>query len=135
MTRKLKSTEIKTTRDQLLKNNNFKCGLCGLPVLDNEAVHLDHDHKQGHVRDAIHARCNTTLGKLENHFVRAGFKTEEQKRESLMNVWAYIKLHETNQTNLIHSSHLTENERKAKAAKRRKAKAKAKAKENSKKET
>ena len=133
MTRKLKSTEIKTTRDQLLKNNNFKCGLCGLPVLDNEAVHLDHDHKQGHVRDAIHGRCNTTLGKLENHFIRAGFKTEEQKREFLMNVWAYIKLHETDQTNLIHPSHKTPEERKALAAKRRKAKAKAK--ENSNKET
>lgn len=121
MTRKLKTTEIKATRDQFLKNNSFKCGLCGLPVLDTETVHLDHDHKTGVVRDAIHSRCNTTLGKLENHFVRAGFKTEEQKREFLMNVWSYIKLHETDQTKLIHPTHLTPEERKAKA-KRRKAK-------------
>lgn len=118
--RKLKVSEIKTVREQLLKKNNFKCGLCGLPISEDDAVHLDHEHKNGHIRDAIHARCNTTLGKIENHLVRAGFKTDEEKSSFLMNVWRYIKLHETDQSGLRHPSHRTPEEKRELAKKRRK---------------
>lgn len=128
---KLKTTQVKPYRDQAVINQEHKCGLCKLPITEDERVHLDHCHKNGWVRGALHARCNTMLSKVENNAKRMGFRTDDELKAFLEGVYDYLKYHEQDRTQVLHPTHLTPEERqqrnKARAkAKRAKAKAEAK---------
>ena len=123
---KLKTTEVKSTRKRLLFEQVGLCALCREPLSEDKAV-LDHDHKQGHVRAAIHRDCNIMLGKVENAAVRTGMGYDRMVK-FLQGASAYVIDHAENLTGLIHPSHFTAEEkierRKAKA-KRKRAKEKA----------
>ena len=130
MTRKLKSTEIKTLRLELLKKQNHICPLCNQVIPEDDAA-LDHNHENGMVRGVLHLGCNGAEGRILKAFVRSGASKRTDIKDFLTNLLEYYRIHEQDPSGLLHNTHLTPDERKAKAAKRRKAKAKA----NSKKET
>lgn len=67
---KLKTTEVKTFRQQQWQKQGQCCALCGDTVIEQEAV-LDHDHKTGLLRGVLHRGCNSLLGKIENNMPRS----------------------------------------------------------------
>lgn len=113
---KLKGKDIKTTRASLLEKQGFKCTLCQRDCTEDQAV-LDHDHKGGHIRSVLHRACNAAEGKIMNSMRRFGI---QNPIEFLENMIKYQQVHATNQTNLIHPTFLTPEEKKEKLAKRRK---------------
>ncbi|MFB5177692.1 endonuclease domain-containing protein [Vibrio alginolyticus] len=50
--RVLKAKELNEYRNELLKKQDYKCALCGLPLSEEDAV-CDHDHSTDHCRGAI----------------------------------------------------------------------------------
>lgn len=75
----LKSKDLKTLRNKILKENNYTCPILKTPLSENKAV-LDHIHKdkktdditefKGVVRNTIHSNANVILGKVENAYKR-----------------------------------------------------------------
>jgi hypothetical protein len=113
---KIKGKDVKVVRTSLLEKQGFKCTLCGQLCSEEQAV-LDHDHKGGHIRSVLHRACNAAEGKIMNSMRRFGIQNPIQ---FLQNMIEYQRTHETNQTNLIHPTFLTPEEKKEKLAKRRK---------------
>ena len=113
--RKLKPSEVKDYREQLLAIQNHMCLLCDEIIEDGKAV-LDHDHKTGHIRGVLHRGCNAMEGVLVNNMAR-----------NLM-TWARLELlferirwYQEQQQPVIHPTHRTPEQRRAGAKKRAKA--------------
>lgn len=122
--RKLKTTEVAATREELRASQGCLCGLCKLSVSASEAV-LDHDHGTGAVRGVLHRSCNALLGKVENGIGRFGVRNVGAFGAGL---GPYLTKHKTNMTGLLHPSHKTPDEKRlARNAKARKARAAKKA--------
>lgn len=106
----------------LLKQQGYKCPLCGgsLRATSNKDAVLDHDHKHGHVRDALCRNCNGIEGRVFSLARRA--KHELTELEWIENLVAYLTRHQTAQHGLVHHTHKTADElrlaRNAKARKR-----------------
>ena len=100
MMNKLKTTEIKSYREQQLSLQNSCCDLCGEIVL-GDAV-LDHDHKTGLVRKVLHRGCNSLLGKIENNMARS------QMNIFRLRTWAtnLVDYIQTTHTDIVHPTHL-----------------------------
>lgn len=66
--KRLKPREIPDYKRKLLKEQNGKCGLCGidLSTVESRDICLDHDHKTGHVRAVLCRNCNGIEGKIYN---------------------------------------------------------------------
>jgi len=118
---KLKTKDIASTRRSLLERQQFKCAVCGYECLEEQAV-LDHDHKDGHVREALHRGCNAVEGKIVNAMRRYAIKDTRAFLEGLVK---YHEKHATNRSGLIHPTHKTPEEKvarvKARAKKKREA--------------
>ena len=74
--RKLKQSEVKAYREEMLKKQNGKCAFCGE---DCEKPCLDHAHLppwKHKVRGVVCNWCNIAIGKLENARVRTGTSWE-----------------------------------------------------------
>lgn len=122
--RKLKTTEVASTRAALLEQQGGKCALCGLTCTDSEAV-LDHDHATGLIRAVLHRGCNAMLGKVENNHKRYGIK---HLGAFLNGANRYMQFHAFDRTGLLHPTHKTpEEKRLARNAKARKTRATKKA--------
>lgn len=67
---RLKSTQVKAHRDELLAAQAGRCALCGEPVSPKNPPVLDHDHKTGLCRAVLHRGCNAALGHVENNRAR-----------------------------------------------------------------
>ncbi len=65
---KMKYTDVKPLREQLLLEQDNKCRLCN-QLIHDDAV-LDHCHSTGLVRGVLHRGCNMFLGKIENNLKR-----------------------------------------------------------------
>jgi hypothetical protein len=63
---KLKHTEIKQVRLEQIQAQNNQCAFCKQHFLPDDRIHLDHCHASGFVRGAVHANCNSAIGKFEN---------------------------------------------------------------------
>jgi len=87
--RKLKQSEIKAYREEMLEEQNGKCAFCGE---DCEKPCLDHAHLppwKDKVRGVICNWCNIAIGKLENARVRTG-TSWEMFEKSFPDVHHYI---------------------------------------------
>lgn len=69
----------KSQYDLMFESQMGLCDLCELPLgID---VHIDHCHKQGHVRALLHRKCNTGLHYLEDDkFVAQAFRYIERHK-------------------------------------------------------
>lgn len=105
--KKLKTTEVSSTRTSLLASQAGRCDLCKLECKEPEAV-LDHDHSTGIIRSTLHRSCNALLGKIENNFRRYGIRN---LAAFLHGVPGYLQRHETDRTGLLHPTHKTDEEK------------------------
>jgi hypothetical protein len=116
---RLRASQLAVTREQLLSRQGGVCALCRTHCTSRQAV-LDHDHKTGAIRAALHRGCNALLGKAENNHARCGVPDVLAWADG---IGAYMRAHLTNQTGMLHPSHRTPEEkrirRNAAARKRR----------------
>ena len=97
----MKSTEVKETRERLLKDQDYICPLCQTKIKPEDAA-LDHDHKTGHIRGVLHKRCNSAEGALKSKFIRSGTGLYTTFEEYLLNLAHYlVKDHHL----LLHPTH------------------------------
>jgi DNA-directed RNA polymerase subunit RPC12/RpoP len=52
--------------DEKLKQQEYKCAICGTSDSGPMAFHADHDHKTGQKRGVLCHKCNTGLGLLKD---------------------------------------------------------------------
>jgi len=95
----LKSSDIKTLRESLLKEQDNICPLCGEFIPPEEAV-LDHNHETGHIRQVLHARCNSYEGMILHKFKRSGVHKLTDIITFLLNLVKYWEQDYSN--NLLH---------------------------------
>jgi hypothetical protein len=136
--RKLKRSEIAQAREILVKQQGFKCALCGVDFREQTVKNrkrvskytpvLDHCHNHGHVRAVLCKNCNGKEGEIFNRATSC--KRDGTALDWLRKLVEYWAKHETPQTVYIHPEHKSEDdkrlERNAKE-RRRRAAAKAKA--------
>lgn len=108
---KLTNSQLKDVKGVRWVANGCRCELCQLPVRNDPNLVVDHDHKHGWVRGAIHRRCNSLLGKLENNAARFGFADMTQLWAFLEGVGKYMRRNETCHTGMIHPLHKTADEK------------------------
>lgn len=123
--RKLRTVELKSLRAELLEAQDYKCALCDINLFDNPSnACVDHCHKSGFVRDVLCRNCNRGEGKVKT--LATMCKRDGSKLQWLMRLVSYWHKHLTPQTDLLHPTHKTEEEkrirRNKKARERRKAK-------------
>jgi Autographiviridae endonuclease VII len=111
---RLKTTEVKPTRDGMYLAQAGRCAICKFHIVRGEDV-LDHDHATGAVRAVLHRSCNALLGKVENNYRRHGVKN--------LAAWAhgvpdYLQHHAVNRTGLLHPTHKTDEEKRLRRNKR-----------------
>lgn len=70
---KLKQKDIPVVKQEILKEQGYKCLLCHYDLRRTESrnICLDHDHKSGFIRGVLCRNCNGVLGKIENLATRA----------------------------------------------------------------
>lgn len=107
MTR-LTATQVKPVKLRLLAEQGGVCAICKLPCLPPDSAVLDHDHRTGAVRAALHRGCNSLLGKLENNAPRYGVRDIGTFTNG---VAAYLRAHMTNITGYLHPTYRTEEEK------------------------
>lgn len=105
--RKLKTTEVKKVREEMLRRQGGVCALTRYPLDQKDAV-LDHDHKTGHVRGVLHRGVNSLLGKLENNHARYGVSLPQVLAMG-RGLEAYLKA--DYDTMPLHPTHKTEDEK------------------------
>ena len=95
--KKLKYTEIKTIREDLIKKQNQICALCEEQL---DAPVLDHHHGTGEVRAVLCRGCNSLEGKISNNLPRSKM-TKSKLHNFLKNYESYVNT----TTGLIHPTH------------------------------
>ena len=101
--RKLKTTEVKKVREELLRLQGGVCALTRYPLAPKDAV-LDHDHKTGLTRAVLHRGVNALLGKLENNHARYGVSLPQMLAMGrgleayLKEDYSHMPLHPTHKT-------------------------------------
>lgn len=111
--RRLTTSELKVIRQQFLIAQNSRCAICQGPITTRQGQDpvLDHDHKTGAVRAVLHRSCNALLGKVENNSARFGVR---DLMAFCQGTAKYLMRHQTNITGMLHSTHLTEDEKRIK---------------------
>ena len=112
--RKIKRNEIPIATQALLKKQGYTCPLCGgsLRAGAKKEPVLDHDHETGAIRDVLCRNCNGIEGKIYNLVRRA--RNGMAYVAWLGRLAQYWERHKVNQHNLIHPTHLTEEEKRLK---------------------
>jgi len=56
-------------KEQMIKDQNNKCKICGIEfdVLDRAKIHIDHDHQTKKVRGILCTNCNLGLGMFKDN--------------------------------------------------------------------
>ncbi|WP_256360620.1 endonuclease domain-containing protein [Methylomonas koyamae] len=103
-TMQIKSFQIKPLREQLLKEQDGKCALCGF---DCEVPCLDHSHFTGRIRGVICRNCNVALGRYENGCVRSG------RKDRILDIAKNLSDYLLNERSEIHPVHGKKKRRKA----------------------
>lgn len=116
--KKLKTSEIKATREAMLKDQGGLCGVCGTTIQAGQD-RLDHSHVTGLVRAVLCNPCNAVEGVL---LLGARRYAVKDLKKFLVGLSEYYTHHETDRTGLIHPTHKTPEEKKAKASAKAKAK-------------
>jgi hypothetical protein len=92
----------------LVKRQSGKCAICdtGLTV---QTGRLDHDHVTGLIRGVLCNNCNGIEGKIKNLVTRG--RRWHAHKDYLGKLLLYWIKYETDQTNLFHPLHKTEDEK------------------------
>lgn len=101
---RLQGKEIADFRKERIEEIIY-CPICKIKL--DFRSHLDHDHKNGQIRDVLHAGCNRALGKLEN-----ALRMVPDPVAFLNNVADYIQWHKYAPSGIYHPTWKTEQEKK-----------------------
>lgn len=112
---KLKASQIKSHRETVLRQQNGCCLLCGELIDESDAV-LDHNHQNGKVRGVLHRGCNVIEGVIANNSIRNKI-TKHRLQRICQNLIKYLS---SSDSEFIHPTFKTAEEKRALAAKRRK---------------
>lgn len=104
---RLKASDVKKVREELLRRQGGVCALTHYPLDPKDAV-LDHCHTEGCVRGVIHRGANALLGKLENNHKRYGVSLPMMYAMG-RNLESYLK--QDFSTMPLHPTHRTEDEK------------------------
>jgi len=107
---RLKTTQVRKLRQELLERQNHICPLCGTEILPEEAA-MDHDHDHGNVRQVLHRSCNQAEGRIKSWINRSRFSGDH--KVFLENLLNYLETDYS--TNPEHPTHLTKKVKKFKA--------------------
>jgi hypothetical protein len=107
--RKLKLSETPSVLKQIVAKQGGVCAICGKPFTKSDGAVLDHCHKTGFVRGALHRSCNGGEGKVRRQaqWSHKGVSPDE----FLIGLGQYLALHSKPQYQLIYHSHQTEDEK------------------------
>jgi hypothetical protein len=107
---RVKTTEIPSIRERLIKAQDNKCALCFRPFGEAKRPALDHDHRSGYIRDVLCINCNGMEGRVFSLARRGGGAGNEASwLKSLVN---YYHRHLTVQhSGLIHPTHKTDDQK------------------------
>jgi len=126
--KQLKSNQVASVLDQLVKRQGNKCAICGKPFTKVDKPVLDHCHYTGFIREAVHNSCNGAEGRVKTK-AQLGHKGVHAY-DYLIGLGEYLSKHSKPQINLIHPTHMTpEQKRIQRNAKARAVRAKKKVKQ------
>ena len=124
--RKLKSSETAGVLKQLVIKQGKVCAICGKPFTQRDYAVLDHCHKSGFIRGALHNSCNGAEGRIKSK-AQMGHKGVHPT-DYVVGLAAYLTFHKKIHYPLIMHSHKNEDEKRlATNAKARRKRAKKKA--------
>lgn len=108
---RIKRADVPTVTATLLKKQSYTCPLCkgSLKASAKKDPVLDHDHKDGHIRDVLCRNCNGIEGKVFNLSRRA--KNGMTEMQWLANLVRYWHRHQEAQHGVTHHTHLTAEEK------------------------
>lgn len=124
MARQLRPSEVKSVCDQLVKKQGNKCAVCNKPFTPRDRAVLDHCHTTGYIRGALHNSCNGAEGRVRTK-ANLGHKGVSAT-QYLVGLGKFLDNPPALKFNLIHPTHMTEDQKrlqrnaKAKAARARK---------------
>ena len=123
--RKLKSSETAGVLKQLVTKQGNVCAVCNKPFTKRDYAVLDHCHKSGFIRGALHNSCNGAEGRVKSK-AQMGH-SGVSPTDYVIGLAAYLTVHKKIHYPLIMHSHKNEDEKRlAKNAKARRTRAKAK---------
>lgn len=110
--RKLKPSETAGVLKQMVAKQGGKCAICGKGFTRTDGAVLDHCHKTGFIRGALHRSCNGGEGKVR---VKAQWSHKGvSPDEFLIGLGKYLEVHNKPRYPLIYHSHLTDDEKRLK---------------------
>lgn len=112
---RIKAVDLPKVRTALLKEQDNICPLCerDLSYIKRQQRCVDHDHSKtgdnaGAIRGVLCSNCNGNEGRIRRRVLCAmGHLTEVEWLQNLVDYW---RLHQANQTGLIHHTYKTPNE-------------------------
>lgn len=116
--RQIETKHLESVRKQLIAKQGGVCAVCGRGFTRTDSAVVDHDHSTGIIRGALHRSCNMAEGKVKVKAQR-GHKGVSAY-DLLIGLGTYLSKHRTAQTQLIHPSFMTKDQKRL----RRNAKAK-----------
>lgn len=127
--RRTKRSELSEIKRELIKMQGGKCPICGgsLNGVASRNIVVDHDHKTGVIRGALHRGCNGVEGKVLK-FLKTWGKCETLRDmvATLERLCKYWKFHRVPQTKWIHPTYKTDAEKREDYNKKRRQRAKTK---------
>lgn len=112
LARQLRTSEVKSVCDQLVKRQGNKCAVCNEPFTARDRAVLDHCHDSGFIRGALHNSCNGAEGRIKTK-ANLGHKGVSSA-DYVIGLGKYLESHKTPKFNLIHPTHLTEDQKRLK---------------------
>lgn len=109
MVRQLKNSEVSSVLKQIVQKQGSKCGVCGLPFTKVDGAVLDHCHDTGYIRGALHRSCNSAEGRVKTK-ARLGHRGVGAG-DYIIGLGKYLDKHSKPQYQLIHPSHMTEEQK------------------------
>ena len=109
MAKQIKPNQVASVLDQLVKRQGNKCAICGKPFTRADRPVLDHCHTTGFIRAALHNSCNGAEGRVKTK-AQLGHKGVKAY-DYLIGLGKYLERHSTPQINLIHPSHMSQEQK------------------------
>ena len=100
---------VPAIREKIKKAQGGLCAVCNKSFTKRDIPVLDHCHDTGAIRGVLHASCNGAEGKIKVKAFRG--HTGVSPTALVIGLGKYLEHHLTNRTNLIHPTHLTEDEK------------------------
>ena len=107
--RKLKTSEVASIRKQMIAKQGNVCAVCQKGFTKADGAVLDHCHKTGFIRGALHNSCNGGEGKVR---VKAQWSHKGVSPDDfLIGLGKYLEVHKKPRYPLIYPTHKTADEK------------------------